>query len=199
MSDQLQDQAPDTVQSSTIKPLKKAKNQFSKYKETISRGSRLPNLTANGPIYEFAERYNGMLKVLPKVKTANQPKYNSMFSRKFMILIYLVQIERNQGFFSVFSIQEHFRQTKSGYADHYFSQLIAEGWAIAVDTHLPKHRHAILSPLFHGLVDTVTNTLRRKYPERFKSHDIAVLSPEIQAIQPNESMLDYIQEITDPR
>lgn len=199
MSDQLQDQAPIPVQDCTIQPSKQPKIKVSRYKQTKDRGNRLPSDFLDGPIYEFSERYGLMLRILPKVKTANQPIYNSMFSRKFMILVYLAGIQKEHGYFSVFSIQQHFRQTQGMYADHYLSRIIGEGWAFGIDVELAKHRRAVLSPLFFSLIQSITNTLRREYPERFKAQDLAALSPEIKAMKPESSVFDFVTAIPDLR
>lgn len=174
-------------------------NQYSKYREKENRGSHMPIDYLEGPIYPFATKYSMMLKALPKVKTMHSPKFNTMFVRKFMILVYLAGIEKEQGFFSILSLRDHFRQSTARYAEDYFLQLTREGWALPVLPQTPKQIKAVLSPLFFSLIQSITNTLRREYPERFKAHDLAALSPEIKAMKPESSVFDFVTAIPDLR
>lgn len=163
--------------------------------QTRKRGSRLPSELLDGPVYEFASRYTLTLKVLPKVKTANKPKFNTMFVRKFMILIYLLDIEQKQGFFSVFSIQSHFRQSLSRYAAEYFDQLARDSWIVPIDTDLPKHKRAVLSPLFFSLMRAITTHLRREHPERFTP----AISASAEQLRPDDPTLSQVEDIPDLR
>lgn len=196
MSDQSQDQAPILVQDCTVKPAKQPKIKVSRYKQTKDRGSRLPHWLLNDPISAFSLKYAVMLRILPKVKTANKPKFNAIFSRKFMILVYLLGIEHENGCFSILSIRDHFRQASSIYATQYFNKLLDDGWILAVNTHMVKHKEAVLSPLFFSLLQAMTSFLRRGHPEYFSPE---VLNEDVKAMKPESSTLDYIQEITDPR
>lgn len=164
-------------------------------KEKAIRGSRMPDWFLANDISEFATKYSLMLKALPKVKTLTKPKFDAMFSRKFMVLVYLSGIEQEKGHFSIFSIQEHFRQGSGVYATSYFNRLLNEGWITAINTHYPKHREAVLSPLFFSLIQSLTTFLRREHPEQYAKR----ISAQVEALPADIEPSDIVQDIPDLR
>lgn len=191
------------VQDCTTKPAKQPKIRFSKYKQNKDRGSRLP-----GEIWEdshteshfnYMSQFIESMKVLPEVRRENKPKFDSIYKRKFMCLAWLLGDQQKHGFLSVYGIVKYYALKDNTWADKYFTRLINENWILPIDTHMLTHRRAVLSPLFFSLIQSITNTLRREYPERFKAQDLAALSPEIKAMKPESSVFDFVTAIPDLR
>lgn len=184
------------VQSSTKKQRNKAKKAVSARVETRRGGSRLPGEIWEDSNPEYAPGFIWSLKALPAVRRENRPKFDTVYKRKLMCLYWLQGDLERDGYFTVYGIVKYYALKDNTWADKYFTRLIHEGWIIAVDTHLAKHRRAILSPLFYSLIRAITNTLRREYPERFAPEAIA---PEVDAIRPSQSCFDIVQDIPDMR
>lgn len=178
---------------------KQAKKRHSTRKETRIWGSRLTGVIPDDPIHEFSPAFIWTLKILPMVRRENKPKFDSVYKRKLMCLYWLQGDQEVNGHFSPFSITKYYALKDNTWSNRYFSRLITENWILPIDTHLPTHRRAVLSPLFYSLLQSITNTLRREHPERFRAQDIAALSPEVQAMKPESSTLDMIETIIDNR
>jgi len=192
MSDELKNEI---VQSSTMKPVKKAKNKVLLSEKTRIRGSRLPGEIVEDSNSGFADAFIMALKALPKVRREHKPKFDSVYKRKLMALFWCEGDQKRQGFFTPTSLTEYYALRDNTWSDKYFTRLIREGWITAIDTHLPTHRRAILSPLFFGLIQAITNTLRRDYPERFPK----IASAQAQAIPSDTPAADIVENIPDLR
>lgn len=148
---------------------------------------------------EFAKPFVASLKALRQVKREYAPKFDSIYKRKYLGLLWLQDDQDRNGYFSPFGLTKYYDLSDNTWSNKYFSRLIVEGWIIPIHEHMALHRRAVLSPLFFALLQAITNTLRREYPERFKAQDLAALSPEIKAMKPESSVFDFVTAIPDLR
>lgn len=157
----------------------------------------------------FVHEFRLIVEELPRLKTACKPRFNKIFQRKMFCLLYLMDIEREIGKFSVRDIAFFFRHENKERMNAYFYQLIEEGWIVQINHSHRKSLYAVLSPLALECITMLRRRVEAANAETLpeskqmgKTSEFEVIDiphPERPAIEPDNSGFDFFQDTPDLR
>lgn len=157
----------------------------------------------------FAYQFRLLVEELPRLKTACKPRFNTIFQRKLLLFLYLMDIERQLGKFSVRDIAFFFRVPNGVYSKAYFAKLIEEGWIKQVDHSHRRSLYGQLSPLalecitmLRRRIEAAAREMSPDAKQTTSSDDlelIDILTTHQATPQPQNSAFDFFEDVEDKR